>query len=382
MNIDPNKPNIGEELESRFADALSQIDNLESLKTIKQEAKTLIESSLTLEQRKHILNIINVVNEVIMRKEQESLPASDPLHQFYKSALETSVKHITNANRVEKPDELTNALEATQRIYNTILDQKPPSPTIHEAFEMLYDVSYYGRLSLAANESTTPSAKSNDPYSGLPESQTMNIRRDQISAVQTNPAARFTEGRIIGDGNCGFAATNTTRAEVMHYLLENANDPRIRSTVAPEIQGWLKTSPAKDLPGFANAIMEQYWQNSEDISIIETLARREDLFHCYVTTHYDKGYLILPDPDTTGVINIIAEMKGLQIRVWEPVEGPNHNIRLRAVYGDDQDNAHTMNIILRQIHFNKILPTADEYSSPHKHNPGDIVALSPLKMYA
>ena len=128
------------------------------------------------------------------------------------------------------------------------------------AKEILYDIAYYGGLSLLPEAGIKPKAN----FEHLPATQTKNVLNDQYSAIVANPRAAFTEGRIYGDGNCGFAATNTTRKEVVDYLMAHAGDKEILRTVAPEIVGWLKTIPVDELPAPAKAVMGTYWKANEE----------------------------------------------------------------------------------------------------------------------
>ncbi|MBT5953725.1 hypothetical protein HOG98_03285 [bacterium] len=49
----------------------------------------------------------------------------------------------------------------------------------------------------------------------------------------------FTEARIVGDGDCGFWATNWTRQDALDLFRENSKNSEVREKMAPEIAGVL-----------------------------------------------------------------------------------------------------------------------------------------------
>ena len=115
----------------------------------------------------------------------------------------------------------------------------------------------------------------------------------------------------------------------------------------------------------------------------ENWPRAKTSFRHYIQTYYvqAKDYLVIPDPGATGVLNVIADMKKIEVRVWKMDSADKNDLHLHGVIGKATDKEHTINIIHRNLHFNKLLPTEKEYQDFPKHDVKAKVAFSPLAMY-
>ena len=221
----------------------------------------------------------------------------------------------------------------------------------------------------------------------LPWTLTKNVKDTNVREVEN---AVFSEGYIYGDGDCGFSATNTSRDEVVLYLLVH-DEEEIRKLVAMDVMNWFISGEGE---GFKESISQELWEFREsyrssigDEQELKKLAQSKELFQTYIVNYLCKsGQLTLADDDEPGVMGAIAKMKGLQIRVWECVS--DEMIRMRHAYGDEKDKDHTLDILHHPAdngknngHFNKLLLSEKDYADPIKkggrYKKGDRVVFSP-----
>lgn len=241
-----------------------------------------------------------------------------------------------------------------------------------------------------------------------------NVSQNQ-SERQVEPNAQFVERRVAGDGNCGFTACRTTREKVIGYL--NPQDVEVRKLVAPELRGWIlmNEGPWSEQLKLADSAIDKatsdilddivkdynipreslrlagvplgdiidrwdFYKNAipgcQNISIPQAslthysslLDKREKLMHDienseevftkYIDEYYlrRRDYLVLPDPGTTGVLNVIAQKEGKRIRVWKIDDNaPNRNTAYLRY--DTGGQGEVVDIIHRHVHFNSLDPS-------------------------
>lgn len=244
---------------------------------------------------------------------------------------------------------------------------------------------------------------------------------DASSEVDHNIA--FTEVAVPGDGDCGFHATGIRRKETVDYLLLNSENRHVRELVAPEILGWLITNgespidkgdpqgkidqskkkildaietqvrirPFLELSGSTDVEILLDWENKKnrldcgrlglltdvsidpaDLAILKTLydqqndlrkkvSNDEGTFRRYVNEYYKSGgYLVLPDPGTTGVMNVMAEWKKTPIQVWKVDPEDPSKLYLRYQTEITEENKNQIKpIIHRGLHYNALRSIAD-----------------------
>lgn len=253
--------------------------------------------------------------------------------------------HIADAFEHNNIEEL---VKLKAQSYKAIKSSKGEKQTFYvEAFKLLsasllanemglHENHFKDRINEVNNQILSTVEKAVTAANFLKHKSLKNLDLDIASRLKSADA--WTEISIRGDSNCGFTATNTTRKEVVKYLLKNSDNKRVRSLVAPEIKGWLL------LKEYKNNNLPQNLVDKLDVAVENTLnetSMAKEVFEAYVRHYYggeNSGYLVMPDYDgdsrTTSVMDVIAEMKGTPIRIWKKVKNKPAEVYLHSIVGE------------------------------------------------
>lgn len=203
---------------------------------------------------------------------------------------------------------------------------------------------------------------------------------EDIAKVKNEKRAQrfFVEERIVGDGDCGFHALGITRKETIKHLLSLSHDPAVRAMAAPEIRGRLHMALLAKYDENSHielsaAIKEKLMRyrslrtgSDEADALLDEIASEKEVFEAYIAEYYDKGgFLVIPDPETTGILDIIADWKKIDIYIWKKRNDQTlylHGIA-KPSHGASQKSYHLYH---RSAHFNRLRPSPDGFAQAPK----------------
>ncbi len=214
-----------------------------------------------------------------------------------------------------------------------------------------------------------------------------NVLSDQYSQLDTKIVKpHFYEGRIYGDGDCGFRAIasslDVTRESTIAHLISNKANDRIRGLVCPEIMSAIRS---EEFIPHSSSDLTQYNQNNDIISaagdsdvsalvqsqeeLLAKIAMQQNVFEHYIASHYGRRsgggkeeYLLAPIgiDMKTGVLDVIAEMQQQPIYIWVPDHYGTAKLARVARPLTGSVHGEPVHIIFRSDdkHFNKLVPTS------------------------
>lgn len=189
----------------------------------------------------------------------------------------------------------------------------------------------------------------------------------KLKEIFPNDLKAFWCFRVIGDGDCGFYALETTRDEIIEKLLIDLENKETLRLIRPEMLNF-----------FATHDFDYCMRVRDDDDLLQEATKRF-LKERYVkpknTANGETYYLeALPDANETGVIDWIARYKKVNVNLWQWRYGQATKIGVKFIKTIAVQNAErTIDLVQGRGHFSRLV-NSDETLPDFEFNVAQAIA--------